>query len=115
MWAPSKPTGERYKKVNVLDSEYVSETLYKHCENLVQTWCKHFANIVELQAAPEVDMEPFDDNGNLYHHFMTLFKEDVANKVQDPRGRLIRLLKYTSGEAKELMNHCIQIAIQRRF
>ena len=26
-WAPSKPAGERYRKVNVLDSEDVSETL----------------------------------------------------------------------------------------
>ena len=46
-WAPSKPAGERYRKVNVLDSEDLSETL-----------CK----LLKLQAAPEVDMEPFDSN-----------------------------------------------------
>ena len=46
-WAPSKPSGETYKKVNVLDSEDVSETLYK---------------LLKLEAAPEVDMmEPFDE------------------------------------------------------
>ena len=43
-WEPSKPTGKRYKKVNVLDSEDVSETL-----------CK----FLKLQAAPEVDMKAF--------------------------------------------------------
>ena len=93
-WAPSKSTVERYKKVNVLNSEDVSETL-----------CK----LLKLQAAPEVDMELFDGNVLNYHHFMALFKEDVESKLEDPRGRLIRLLKYTSGEAKELINHCIQL------
>ena len=61
-WAPSTPTGERYKKVNVLDSEDVSETL-----------CK----LLKLQAAPEADMEPFDGNVLNYPNFMALFKEVV--------------------------------------
>ena len=99
-WAPSKSTGERYKKVNVLNSEDVSETL-----------CK----LLKLQAASEVDIELFDGNVLNYHHFMTLFKEVVESKLEDPRGRLIRLLKYTSGEAKELINHCIQLPSSEDF
>ena len=99
-WAPSKSTGERYKKVNILNSEDVSETL-----------CK----LLKLQAAPEVDMELFDGNVLNYHHFMALFKEDVESKLEDPRGRLIRLLKYFSGEAKELINHCIQLPSNEGF
>ena len=61
---PNKP-GERYKNVNVLDSEDGSETL-----------CK----VLKLQAAPEVDMEPFDDNMLNYYHFMALFKDVVESK-----------------------------------
>ena len=99
-WVPSKPTGERYKKVNVLDSEDVPETM-----------CK----LLKLQASSEVDMEPFDGNVLKYHHFMALFKEVVEGKAEDPRGRLIRLLKYTSGEAKELSNHCIQLPSNEGF
>ena len=99
-WAPSKPTGERHKKVNVLDSEDISETM---------------CMLLKLQEAPEVDMEPFDGSVLNYHHFMTLFKEVVESKVEDPRGRLIRLLKYTSGEAKELINHCIQLPSNEGF
>ena len=99
-WEPSKPTGERYKKVHVLDSEDVSEIL-----------CK----LLKLQAEPEVDMQPFDGNVLKNHHFMALFKEAVESKVEDPRGRLIRLLKYTLGEAKELMNHCIQLPSNEGF
>ena len=54
-------------------------------------------------------MEPFDGNLLNYHHFMALFKDVFESKVEDPRGRLIRFLKYTSGEAKELINHFIQL------
>ena len=60
-------------------------------------------------------MEPFDGNVLNYHHFMALFKEVVESKVEDPRRRLIRLLKYTSGEAKELINHCIQLTFNEGF
>ena len=84
-WAPSKSTGERYKQVNDLDSEDLSETL-----------CK----LLKLQAAPEVDMGPFDSNVLNYHLFMALSKEVVESKVEDPKGRLVRLLKYTSGKPK---------------
>ena len=99
-WEPSKPIGERYKKVHVLDSEDVSEIL-----------CK----LLKLQTEPEVDMEPFDGSVLKNHHFMALFKEAVESKVEDPRGRLIRLLKYTLGEAKELINHCIQLPSNEGF
>ena len=60
-------------------------------------------------------MEPFDGNVLNYHHFMALFKEVVENKVEDPRGRMIRLLKYTSGEARELINHYIQLPSNEGF
>ena len=46
---------------------------------------------------------------------MALFKEIVESKVEDPRGRLISALKYTSGEAKELINHCIQLPSNEDF
>ena len=81
----TKQTYWMHKKVKVLDSENMSETLFK---------------LLKLQAAPEADIEPFDGNVLNYHHFVALFKEVVESKVEDPRGRLIRLLKYTSGEAK---------------
>ena len=39
---------------------------------------------------------------------MATFKEVVENKVEDPMGRLTRLIKFTSGEPKDLIKHCIQ-------
>ena len=40
---------------------------------------------------------------------MALFKEAVEKKVDDPKRRLTRLIKFKSGEAKELVQHCIQL------
>ena len=64
---------------------------------------------------PEVYVEPFDGIVLNYHHFVALFKEVVKSKVQEPRGRLIRILKYTSGVAKELINQCIQLPSSEGF
>ena len=39
---------------------------------------------------------------------MTLFREVVESKIEDPCGRLTRLIKDTTGEAKELIQRCIE-------
>ena len=39
---------------------------------------------------------------------MALFREVVENKIDDSRGRLTRLIKYTKGEAHDLIKNCIQ-------
>ena len=65
--------------------------------------------LLQQQAPPEVDIDCFDGNLLNYHYFMTLFCEVVETKIEDPRGRLTRLLSHTGGEAKELIKHCIQL------
>eukprot|EP00794_Sanderia_malayensis_P002442 gene2442-2808_t len=61
------------------------------------------------QAAPVVDMESFDGNSMDYHFFMATFREVVEKNVIDARGRLTRLIKYNSGGARELIQHCIHL------
>ena len=39
---------------------------------------------------------------------MSIFKEIVEDRVEDPLGRLIRLIKYTESEARELIKPCVQ-------
>ena len=56
-----------------------------------------------------VEIDTFDGNPLNYFYFMALFKEAVEKKVDDPKGRLTRLIKFTSVEAKELIQHCIQL------
>ena len=68
-----------------------------------------------MQSAPDVDIETFDGNVLNYHYFIALFREVVESKVDDPRGKLTRLIKYTSGDARELIKHCIQLPSNERF
>ena len=39
---------------------------------------------------------------------MTLFRELVEKRSEDPRGRLTCLIKYTKGDLKEMIKHCVQ-------
>ena len=66
------------------------------------------AKLLQLQTAPPVDIDEFDGNPLEFNYFLATFKEVVEQKVDDPRGRLTRLIKYTKGEAKELIKNCIQ-------
>ena len=62
---------------------------------------------LKQQSAPEVDIDFFDGNPLHFRYFMAIFKEAVENQIEDPRGRLTRLIKYTKGEPKELVMNCI--------
>ena len=65
-------------------------------------------SIIQQQAAPEVELDTFDGNPLEYNYFMDLFHEVVEKWIEDPKGRLLRLLKYTKGEAHDLIKHCVQ-------
>ena len=41
---------------------------------------------------------------------MTLFKQAIETKIDDPKRPLLRLIKFTIAEAKELIQHCIQLS-----
>jgi hypothetical protein len=58
------------------------------------------------QSAPVVDIDTFNGDPLEYTFFRATFRDAVEQRVQDPRGRLTRLLKYTSGDAKDLIKHC---------
>ena len=55
-----------------------------------------------------MDIEICDGNPINYQYFMSIFKEAVKDRIEDPRGRLIRLIKYMDGEARELIKPCVQ-------
>ena len=56
-----------------------------------------------------MDIDCFDGNPLNCRCFMALFCEVVETKIEDPWGRLTRLIKYTVGEPKELIKNCIQL------
>ena len=39
---------------------------------------------------------------------MEIFKKVVGKRIEDPRGRITKLIKYTRGEAKDSINYYIQ-------
>ena len=63
--------------------------------------------IVRMIKAPTVDIDCFSGNPLDFQYFMLTFKDTVESTVTDQRGRLMRLLKYTSGNAKDLITHCV--------
>ena len=62
----------------------------------------------QLQA-PEVDIDTFSGNPIDFQCFLATFIQAVETKIEDPYGRLTRLIKYTDGEAKELIKSCIYL------
>ena len=65
--------------------------------------------LLKQQGAPEVDNDIFSGDPLEYHYFREIFKEVVENRIEDPKGWLPRrLMKYTTGKAKDLIKHCIQ-------
>ena len=54
-------------------------------------------------------MDKFSGNPLGYQYFSTMFKEIVERKIKDPVGRLTRLIKFSDGEAKNLIKHCIHL------
>ena len=65
--------------------------------------------IVNQQSAPEIDIDIFGGNPLEFHYFMAVFDETVKKKVEDQRGKLTRLIKYTTGEVKEMVKNCIEL------
>ena len=69
----------------------------------METLCDLF----HLQNAPDIDLEMFNGDPLEFNFFMTSFEEVVEKRVRDSVGRLQRLIKYTSGDAKEMIKGCV--------
>lgn len=59
------------------------------------------------QSAPAIDLEPFDGNPLNFLYFKSMFKEAVEDKIDNQQGRLARLIKFTTGEARESIRHFV--------
>ena len=63
---------------------------------------------VKQQSVSDVDLDVFYENALAYHYFITLFHGLIKKRIEDPRGRLTRLIKYTKGNPKEMIKHYVQ-------
>ena len=53
------------------------------------------------QSSLKVDIDIFRGDTLEYHYFILVFRKVVELKIDDPHGRLVRLVKYTEGEARD--------------
>ena len=63
--------------------------------------------MMKMQSAPTVILDVFSGDPLEYAYFKASFKEVVENTVDDQKGKLTRLIQYTTGEAKNLIKHLI--------
>ena len=48
--------------------------------------------MVKQQFAPETDLDVFDGNPLNFHCFMAVLRKTVEKIIEDPRGRLTRII-----------------------
>ena len=102
---PNKQTDiEHYLQRGSHQKQILDEHLPPRKTDIAEVLC----NLVKQQPTPDVDLDVFDGNPLEYHYFMTLFHELVEKRIEDPRGRLTCLIKYTKGDLKEMIKHCVQ-------
>ena len=58
--------------------------------------------MMKQQSTPEIDLDVFDGNPLNFHYFMAVFRETVEKKIEDSCGRLSQLIKYITGEVKDM-------------
>ena len=78
--------------------------------NSTNNYENEIVEMLKLSQAPTVDLDVFDGNVVEFPYFLTTFKQVVEEKVPDERGRLSRLIKYTKGEAHELVKSCVYLS-----
>ena len=63
--------------------------------------------LLKQQSAPDIDIDIFSGNLGDFHYFMAVFNEIVEKKVDGHREKLTQLIKYTTSDAKEMLENCI--------
>ena len=90
-------------KISMVQREEIKQAVQETELNIFETTKDMF----KLMKAPSAEIDTFGGNPLEFEYFKSTFKEGVERLVSDQRGRLTRLIKYTSGEAKELIKHCV--------
>ena len=102
-------------KQELLPAEEVVMPKHKTNENDSFTPKNELSQLLRYLQAPYVDIDTFSGDLIEYQYFITTFVETVETKIDDPKGRLTRLLKYLSGEAKELVKGCICLSADEGY
>ena len=55
---------------------------------------KMLCKLIQQKGATEVDIDNFSGNPLEYHYLISVFEEVVEKRIEDPTGRLTRLIMY---------------------
>ena len=111
-----RETGERKEKEELNTDVRTTKTIIGGDEKMKEESTENsnlmrlnelMVQTLKLQAAPKVDIDTFRGDPLEYTYFIENFKDVVENLVDNPRQRLLRLLKFTEGDAKDLIKHCV--------
>ena len=83
--------------------------------NIKQTLSDTLCKLFQLQAAPEIEMKQFEGNPLNYHYFYDAVCRSCRKKDWGTQRRLTRLIKFKSVEARELINHSIQLPHSKSY
>ena len=106
---PTVPPSQNIPAENILDQSRDkkmtswSSTHDSENGNMADLLC----TLVREQTAPHNTIEPFDGNPLNFVYFLSIFTESVEKKIEDPQGKLPRLIRCTTGGAQELVKHFI--------
>ena len=91
-------------KPDISDSGHLKEEQ----ENAVSPSLSHsMMQMMNAYSAPVTKIDVFTGNPLDYEYFKATFVDLVESKIPDQKGRLIRLLEYTTGEPKEIVREFI--------
>ena len=99
----NNPANENMKKTHLKKAKKYDDLNYADTAQLQHT----MIDMLRVQAAPKPDLDEFTGDPLEYLYFKANFREVVETAVNDQVGRLTRLIKYTAGEAKELIKHLV--------
>ena len=97
-------TGGRSKTVGS-DAVKYGHLPHKNQPDMVAMMSK----LLRQQAAPDVDI--FNGDPVDYHYFIAVLDEVIEKKIDDPWGRLTRLIKYTDSQPNEMIKRIQQPAV----
>ena len=73
------------------------------------------SKLVNHQSALEINIDVFGGNPLEFYYFMAVFDEAVEKKIEDPLGKLTHLIRYTTGQVKEIVNNYIQLPLKEGY
>ena len=106
-------TVQRKPKVRIEDAEPTADRrgpkqTARNSEGNQEDMVGMMSKLIRQQAVPDVDIDICSSDPVDYHYFIAVFEEVDEKKIDDPRGRLARLIRDTDGKPKKMIKHCIQ-------